>query len=105
MVVQTVNVVYGLRNRLSLLFAGSAFLAALIPMHMPYQVFGLDMTGTTGAVVARIPWAVCVLAALLLHKGGTIRPWWVMLSAPLAFPNVLALAIASVAWSIGGFAP
>ena len=93
------------QNRLSLLLGGAAFLAALIPMHMTYLMLGLDMTGTAGAIVGRIPWAACLLGSLCLHRGGAARPWWALLSMPIAFPKILALTIAYVAWSIGGFAP
>jgi len=103
MVVQAVGVGESTRNTVCLFLGGAAFLAALIPMRMPYQVFGLDMTGTAGAIVARTPWAMCVLVSLCMPRGGAARPWWVILSAPLAFPKVLALAIAYIVWSIGGF--
>jgi len=91
------------RNRLSLFLGGAAFLAALLPMHMPYQILGQDMTGAAGAVVARLPWAACVFVSLCRHKGDAARPWWVLLSAPIAFPEALALAITYVAWTFGGF--
>lgn len=105
MVVRKVDMSGTAQNRLSLLLGGAAFLAALIPMHMPYRMFGLDMTGTAGAIVERIPWAACLLGSLCLHRGRAARPWWALLSAPLAFPKALALTLAYVAWSIGGFAP
>jgi len=104
MVVQAVDVGGSPRNTVRLFLGGAAFLAALIPMHMPYQVLGLDMTGTAGAIVARLPWAMCVLVSLCMPRGGAARPWWVILSAPLAFPKALALAIAYIAWTIGGLA-
>ena len=105
MVVQKLDKGSPAQDRLSLLLGGAAFLAALIPLHMPYQIFGQDMTGTAGSIVGRIPWAACLICSLCLHKGDAARPWWVLLSIPIAFPKGLALAFAYVAWSIGGFAP
>lgn len=92
-------------NRLGQMCGGAAFLAALLPMYMPYRFLGFDMTGVAGSVAARLPLVACLLCAFAVKQGESGKPWWALLSIPLAFPNAIGYGLAFLAWTINGFAP
>jgi hypothetical protein len=62
------------------------------------------MTGMAGGIALRVPLALCLLCAFATSKNGA-KPWWALLSIPVAFPEALGFVLAIVAWTIRGFAP
>lgn len=92
------------KKRWGHIFGGAAFLAALIPLYAPHHLLDTDMTGMVGDVVTRVPLGLCLFCAFATSKD-VVKPWWALLSIPLAFPKTLGFVLTMFAWTFRGFAP